>query len=415
VSLVTQTGLAFGTADIGENYQGDRIRISSSASPQNYMVGVCTAYNSATGNLTVNVTQVEGSGTFASWNVLLAVPAAQCGWLDGLGVVQQAYNSKYFNTSMPLDLTKWDPLDFAQKEAFPDSLAAILVDHEEIWLWGIEGTTEVWRASNAAPPAFAFQRDPGAMIQYGCYAPFSPTRLNNGVAWLSSDATARGRGGPFAVYAQGYQPVRVSTHAIEAAWAAYSRFNDAISTTAIQNGHHFWEIHFPSANATWVYDATEGQWHQRGYWNGTSWDRTKGCLHAYVDLGPGPRHYVGDNSNGNIYIQSDSYATDNGQPVYWRRVAPYLSDDEKPFFYHRLQVDAAKGLSMWMEYSDDYGATWSSMKFPRPLMSTPRQGYRYTWSRLAQGKHRLFRFTGTGAGNGTALIGAYVRGAEGAE
>jgi hypothetical protein len=414
-TLTTQTGLAFGTADIGENYQGDRIRISSSASPGNYMVGVCTAYNSSTGSLTVTVLQSEGSGTFSSWNVLLAVPAVQCGWLDGLGVVQQSYNSKYFNTSMPLDMTSWDPLDYAQKEAYPDSLAGMLVDHEELWLWGIEGTTEVWRSSGAAPPAFPFQRDPGALIHYGCYAPFSPCRLNNGVAWLSSDQSSRGRGGPFAVYAQGYQPVRVSTHAIEAAWAAYAEYRDAISDSFIQNGHHFWQIHFPSANATWVYDATEGEWHQRGHWNGSSWDRTLGYLHAYTDLGPGPRHFVADWSTGNIYIENYTTTTDNGDPVYWRRVAPYLADDEKPLFQQRLQVDAAQALTMWLEYSDDYGATWSTKKYPRPLVSTPRQGYRYTWSRLGQGKHRVYRVTGTGAGEGTALIGAYMRGAEGAD
>lgn len=135
VTLTTNANLAFGTADVGENNQGDRIRIYSTASPGNYMVGTCTAYNSTTGALTVNVTQTEGSGTFASWTVIMAVPAVQCTYLDAYGMIQQAYNSRYWNLSQLLDLTTFDPLDYAQKEGYPDSLAAILADHEEVWLW----------------------------------------------------------------------------------------------------------------------------------------------------------------------------------------------------------------------------------------------------------------------------------------
>lgn len=53
---------------------GQALRISSSASPANYMEGQITAY--AHPSLTVNVTSTAGSGTLAAWSIGLANPSA---------------------------------------------------------------------------------------------------------------------------------------------------------------------------------------------------------------------------------------------------------------------------------------------------------------------------------------------------
>ena len=237
----------------------------------------------------------------------------------------------------------------------------------------------------------------------------------DGVAWLAADmANGSSRGGPFAVYAQGYKPRRVSTHAIEEAWAGYSKISDAVSYSMIENGHHLWVITFPTANHTWVYDATEQLWHERGWWNGTGWDRERGLFHAYVDLGTGPKHYVGDWQSGKIYVMSPSSADDAGTTIYWQRIAPYIADEEQRIAHYRFQLDAGAGLTCWLEFSDDFSASWSNKKYPRPPIAIPKGGQRYTFGRLGAGRHRLYRVTGTGGGNGIALTNAYLR-AAGAE
>jgi hypothetical protein len=58
---VIQTGPAYSA--------GARVRISSGA---NFMEGVVASYDSGSGNLTVSVDTVVGSGTFNNWNVNLA-------------------------------------------------------------------------------------------------------------------------------------------------------------------------------------------------------------------------------------------------------------------------------------------------------------------------------------------------------
>ncbi|MBA0014151.1 MAG: hypothetical protein H0Z53_00795 [Nitrosospira sp.] len=52
---------------------GQSLKIASSASPSNYMIGYVTAYTAETGALVVTVTQHSGSGTIAAWTVTLAV------------------------------------------------------------------------------------------------------------------------------------------------------------------------------------------------------------------------------------------------------------------------------------------------------------------------------------------------------
>lgn len=64
ITFTTQTGLAY--------TPGARVRISYVTVPGDYMEGVCAAYNSSTGVMTVTVDTSAGAGTFTSWNVNLA-------------------------------------------------------------------------------------------------------------------------------------------------------------------------------------------------------------------------------------------------------------------------------------------------------------------------------------------------------
>lgn len=74
----TSVAIAIGsqtfTTQTGKQFQiGQAIRIAYTTTPANYMDGQVTAYNSGTGALTVNVTAIGGTGTFALWTISLAV------------------------------------------------------------------------------------------------------------------------------------------------------------------------------------------------------------------------------------------------------------------------------------------------------------------------------------------------------
>lgn len=72
-SVTIGTGSKSFTVETSKAYlAGQSVRVYSTASPANYMLGTVTSYDAGTGALVVNVTSVGGSGTLAAWTVVLA-------------------------------------------------------------------------------------------------------------------------------------------------------------------------------------------------------------------------------------------------------------------------------------------------------------------------------------------------------
>lgn len=355
-----------------------------------------------------------GSGIPVALNYVdtgIAVTARQGAYLDSYflavdsidGTGADWASSRRFHHSKPLQGLTWDGLDHAAKEGHPDQLNGMLADHEDLWLFGSQ-TTEVWRNNySAAPESFPWERDPGAFIHFGLVGEFSHCRLDSGVAWLSGDP----RGHCFAVHTKGYQPVRVSTHAIEQEWATYPTVLDAESFSYSENGHHFWVINFHQADKTWVYDATTKLWHRRGWWDGSSVRRHRARCHGYV-FG---KHLVGDWETGKIYEMSSDIYSDAGTAIHWERATPHQADEDKRIFHHRMELDMEKAtgsnFSVSLEWSNDAGHTWQ----PAVNAATGAPGAhktRVVWRRLGSARDRVYRFSGTTTSK-IALIDAYLQ------
>jgi hypothetical protein len=289
--------------------------------------------------------------------------ALTVGYLDGYFVFNEPDSQKVWVTEL-LDGTSVDPLDFASAEGSPDGLVAVNVDHREAWLFGTD-SIEVWY--NAGQADFPLTRIQGAFNEIGCVASFSIAKLDNGLFWLGTDA--RGQG---IVYrANGYTGVRVSTHAIEYAIAQYGNISDAVAYTYQQEGHAFYVLTFPSANATWVYDVATQAWHERAGWNTATGQFTRHRSNCQCNFGGNT--VVGDYENGNIYtLDLDVYA-DNGGIQKWLRswrALPTGQNNLKRTAQHSLQLDCESGTGLvtgqgsdpeiMLRFSDDGGHTWSN-------------------------------------------------------
>lgn len=263
--------------------------------------------------------------------------AVTVAYLDGYFVFNEPNSQRVWVTAL-LDGSSIDPLDFASAEGSPDGLVAINVDHREAWLFGTD-SVEVWY--DVGGTDFPLQRIQGAFNEIGCVAAFSIAKLDNSLFWLGTDA--RGQG---IVYkANGYTGQRVSTHAIEYAIAQYGNISDALAYTYQQEGHGFYVLTFPSANATWVYDAATQAWHERaGLVNGEFTRHRSNCQCNF-----GGNTVVGDFENGNIYtLDLDVYA-DNGQPQKWLRswrALPTGQNNLNRSAHHSLQLDAETGVGL---------------------------------------------------------------------
>lgn len=323
--------------------------------------------------------------------------ADKVGYIDGYFVFNKPGTQEFQITG--LETTTIDPLDFASAEGAPDLLLSLVVDHREIWLFG-ENSTEVFFNSGNAD--FPFQRIQGAFIQQGIAAKNSCCRFSTSVAWLTANEEGQG----MVVMAQGYQPVRISNHALEFAMQNYPRIDDAIGFSYQQEGHEFYQLTFPSGNATWVYDATTQLWHERAWRNPAdgSLNRHRAqCAMAFAN-----RIIVGDVQGPNLFSYDLGTYDDNGDPLPAIRQCPHVaSPDNTNQFFHKLWVDMETGVGLngtgqgsdpqvMLTWSDDGGHAFpaGNERWAAAGKIGARKA-RVNFRRLGKSRDRVFRVTVT--------------------
>jgi hypothetical protein len=293
-------------------------------------------------------------------------------------------------------------------------------------------SVEVWY--NSGNVDFPRQRIQGACNEIGCAATFSVAKLDNGLFWLGSDA--RGRG---IVYrSNGYTGVRISTHAVEWQIQQYGDISDAIAYTYQQDGHAFYVLTFPTADATWVYDVSTQAWHERAsYTNGNFGRHRSNCQMTFNN-----EVLVGDYQNGNLYaFDLNVYADHNRTQKWlrsWRALPTGQINDRKRTAQHSLQLDAETGVGLpgiteipgrvyltpliiegtfnivdeveivnsidnfvepkvMLRWSDDGGHTWSN-EYWRSMGPIGGYGTRVIWRRLGMTmklRDRVYEVSGT--------------------
>ena len=300
-------------------------------------------------------------------------------FLDGYHIFSKS-NSGQFVISAFYDPTVYEALDFATAEADPDHLVRVLTDHQELWLFG-EKTTEIWYNSGAA--AFPFERIAGAFIERGCAAVNSVAKMDNSVFWLGDDLI---------VYrAEEYTPQRISTHPIEGAIATFATPSVAEGWTYIQDGHLFYVLTFEEA--TFVYDAASGLWHERQSYGLNRWRATCGTYACAKTL-------VGDYDNGNVYELDLNTYQDNGGTIMRTAISPPIHADTSRATMSRFQIEVESGSGLttgqgsdpqaMLSWSDDGGRFfgnehWASMG------AIGEYKRRVIWRRLGHFRERIMK------------------------
>ncbi len=365
------------------------------------------------------------ANTFVNVTPLLAGSPIQCAYSDGYFIVCFA-NSNKFQMSDILDGTTWPGIQVNAVSVFPENIIGIDVSHRELWVMGGRhiqpyqdtGTDEV------------FDVIPGALIETGLAATFGHNRLDNTEFWISEDE----RGARQAWRANGYTPLRISTHAVETALSSYS--SDAIAdmvTYSYQDGGHlFWVLYIPGTDCSWVYDVAESMWAKRAEWHtdlGTygphrSWN------HSYA-FG---KHLVGDWQTGNLYEMKQAYdtggnvyafVTDDGVVIRRARRSPILVNEMEWIYHSQMVADFAVGLGpqpplldgngdprppqAMLRWSDNRGSTWSNEHVAGCGMAG-QYNTRVIWRRLGRSRYRIYELVVTDPIS-WALIDAYLEAA----
>lgn len=341
---------------------------------------IAAGTNGYTYRLSTNTLAVISSGSFPGARSAL--------FMDGYGLAVKP-NSSQMNLSSLNDFAVWSALDFTTETSSSDYTVAVRDDRKEFWVFGEKIIVPYSRTGTGT---FPFERINQAILEMGCLAQWSIAIMDNSYFWMGS----REKEGGVAVWrANGYTPVRVSTHAIEEQIESFSNISEAIAFTYMLKGHLFYVLNFPG-EATFVYDAATGLWHE---WQrfGENW-----CTfthHTFFNN----QHIVGGKT-GNLYVLDPSVYTDAGTVIQRRQVTPVYQADGKPLRVScvELGIDAGVGLTtgqgsdpqIAMRFSKDAGRTWSN-EYLRSIGALGDYRTRCVWRNLGRAHEWALEITYT--------------------
>lgn len=335
-------------------------------------------------NFTREVAEGQGFGSVPS--------ATHIVWSDGYFIVNQGGTNKFFISG--LQDFEINTLDFASSEGSPDIVLAVEILNRLLYIFN-ERTIEVY--SNTGNPLFPFERIQGGFIEVGALAKYSVAKAGAAICWLGR--TVDGDGIVFMM--NGTTPQRISTHAIEQAIKGYANQSAATAYTYQAGGHSFYSLNFDEA--TWVFDLSTQQWHERAYLNGGTLERHRSGTCAFVpSLG---QHLVGDYKTSKLYAMSENTYSDDGDAIMRMRSTPHISSEGNRITYSRFMLDMETGIGLdgdvqgssptvMLDWSNDSGRTWSSEQFALADVGGGEIGdfrKRVIWRRLGSSRDRIFR------------------------
>ena len=221
----------------------------------------------------------------------------------------------------------------------------VINDHRELHFPGTD-SWEIWY--NAGNADFPFARQGNAFIERGCADKDSLTKIDNSLHFVGDDLV---------IYRlNGYDPQRISTHAIEYRIANAAWFN---AWTATIQGHKFYVLN--TDIGSFAYDMATGAWHERKSYGKDNY-RISCATTAYGNT------YYGDAYTGKLYTASFDEYTENGDPIPVIVTIPTLEKARDKATLYAFEVYCETGVGTALDpdpqiilrYSKDGGRTWSN-------------------------------------------------------
>lgn len=322
--------------------------------------------------------------------------ATSLAFLDGR-IITNRPSSRQFYVSEQYDLTAWTNVSslptYGTKENSSDQLLAVDVLNGALVLWGAQ-SIEFWQDVGSFP--LPFQRINGATQTWGLASVYSRAFLNNTMIFLGQNP----QGGVQVMLLNGYAPQRVSTSDIENIFSSFSTVTDATALTYIVDGHPMYQINFPTANRSFLYDALTGIWQEV---------QTGLAIQArhYGNLGVAfnAENYISDYSSGNIYqLRTDVY-TDNGSPIKRQVASRHMHAGGNELALSELWLDIETGVGLqagqgvdpqiMLQVSRDGGRTFGAEKWVSIGKVGQYLSPRAYWKRLGSAKDFVFQWTVT--------------------
>jgi len=313
-----------------------------------------------------------------------------CGTICYLGerYISPVPNSRQYRISTQFDGTTWTPQIFATKEDYSDNIIAVDSFLGVLILWG-PFSIEFWQNAGTSPNPF--QKIVGATQTWGLAAIRSRSVLGQTIAFLGQNPD----GGIQVMRLAGLSVTRISTEDIENEIHSFSVYSDAVGMTYTVNGHSFYQITFPTANRTFVFDSMTSVWHE-----GQTGLSVQASHYGRIGAIFNSNNYFSDSSTGNIYQFDINSYTDNGTQIKREIATKHVRNAGNEIDISELFLDMEVGVGnagesnpmVGLQVSRDGGKTFGPQKIV-PLGKIGEWYTRVIFRRLGTGRDFVFLIT----------------------
>ena len=293
------------------------------------------------------------------------------------------------------DGTTWGALAFASANQYADILLAVDSLIGNLVLFS-STHMEFWQNVGGVPQPFAPIL--AATTEWGLAAIFSRAHVDSSICFLGQSP----QGGVSVCQASGYEVKPISTPDLDYIFSTFSFVNDATGLAYRVDKHPMYQISFPTAGRSFLYDCSTGIWSetQSGLTSAYS-QRHIGNLSTLFN----GKQLISDYSNGNLYTADPGTFTDNGQIIKREIITKHQLESFNVFSIDELYVDMETGVGtlsgqgmnpqISLSVSKDNGRTWLDPPLSSAIGPIGQFQNRVIWRRLGSSRQFTFKLNMT--------------------
>ncbi len=276
-------------------------------------------------------------------------------FVGGFFVAEEPGTQRFW-VSDSFDATTWDSLAFGSASLYSDTIRAVDALQGNL-IAMCARHIEFFQNVGASPNPFAGILS--AAQEYGLAAIWSRAHVGNSICFLAANP----QGGAQVCRLQGYLLTVISTPDLDYIINQMADYTDAVGLAFMADGHPMYQITFPTADRTFMYDTLSGIWSERQ--TGTTLNvatRHAANLSAVFD---GVAYFAAADTP-TVYTQSPTAYTDDGAVIVREVVTRHATQDFNVFGIDELYLDMATGIGnadvpnpvLTIEVSHDGGYTF---------------------------------------------------------
>ena len=358
-------------------------------------------------------------GIVTDTNISSTYPPFSITYIDGRFIMEMS-GTRQAMVSGSYDGTNWGGgingingwyFTYFTKDNYSDLIRVVEVFNGMVILWGTT-SMEFWQDVGSSPLPYA--RIQGTTQSIGLAAMYSRAVAGNMMYWLGAAPE-----GSFRVFRlNGYTPERVSDADIEAYIEELDESTDAVALVyTTETGHVMYQLTFPIANATLLYDTVTGVWSEA-----QSGLAIVGRHQGQLGITFQGLNYCSDALSGNIYQFDDDVFTDDGVPIKRQAISRHIRDQGNELDIGEIFLDMETGVGLqsgqgsqpqiMLDISKDGGRTFGTPR-NRPIGAVGQyRSPRVTWRRNGSARDFVCRFTMTDPVKFVITSGSVVIGSE---